>query len=109
MLVGCAPSSAIEKIVMLAIECSKPAAMKANRHHQIRMHFVASLVVRVLVHSARQTSQLHNAPRAISAVAEAPILAAEATKISAPPSFKIWPPAPSQKTSASSAEPARLP
>jgi hypothetical protein len=63
---------------MLATECSKPAAMKANRRHQIRLHLAASPVARALVHNARQTSQLHRAPRAISASGAALILAAEA-------------------------------
>src|SRR5579862_3158248 len=100
---------AIEKIVILAIECSKPAEMKAKRHHQMRMHLAASLVARALVHSARQTSQLHKAPRATRASAGAFILAAEAAKMRSAPSFRIWPPPPSQKTKASKAEPKRLP
>src|SRR5579863_3619174 len=96
---------AIEKIVILATECSNPAAMKAKRHHQIRMHLAASLVARALVHSARQTSQLHKAPRATSASGAAFILAADALKIRSAPSFRICPPPPSQKIAANKAEP----
>src|SRR5579872_3699261 len=91
------------------MECSKPAAMKAKRHHQIRMHLAASLVARALVHSARQTSQLRKAPRATRASGAAFIFAAEALNTRSAPSLRICPPPPSQKIAGRAAEPARLP
>src|SRR5580700_3722962 len=75
---GWSPSRATANTVILATECSKPQAMKANRHHQIRMHLAASEVARELVQMARQTSQLHSAARATRASVGALILAADA-------------------------------
>src|SRR5579872_1499713 len=94
---------------MFATECSKPDAMKAKRHQKIRMHLAASLVVRALVQIARHTSQLQRAARATSCKAGAFILAAATVKMRSAPCFKIAPPPPSLKRTASSAEPMRLP
>lgn len=67
---GCTPpSQAVAKLVMLATECSKPQAMRANKHQKIKMPRAASELARSAVQSARQTSQLHRMPRARSASA----------------------------------------
>ena len=40
--------------------CSYPLEINANKHQNIKMHFAASLLVRLDVQSARHTNQLHN-------------------------------------------------
>src|SRR4030088_2367807 len=49
--------------VMLTMECSNPAAMKAKRAHQISTSLAGSLLVRDAIHSARQTSMLQSTAR----------------------------------------------
>ena len=48
---------------MLAIECSKPAEMKASRPHHRTMSLAPSLAARAAIHRARQTSMLQSTAR----------------------------------------------
>ena len=68
-----------------------------------------SLVVRALIHSARQTSQLQRMPLATSASGAACILASAVLKIRSAPDLRIAPPPPSQNNVATSMAPSRLP
>ena len=83
--------------------------MNANRHQKITPSLAASLVVRAVIQSARQTSQLHRMARANSSPAGAFIFAAATLCSSGAPSPSSAPPPPATKISASSTAPARLP
>src|SRR5437660_8330632 len=71
--------------VMLTIECSKPAAMNAKRHHQMRTSLAESLLVREAIHSARQTSMLQSTARQKSCPLVAWILPVTAEVMKAKP------------------------
>src|ERR1700733_1486296 len=83
--------------------------MKAKRHHQISTHLAASLVVRADVQIARQTSRLQSGARATSDSTEALSLPAATVISHWLFECSIAPPPPQTKTSASAAQPARLP
>src|SRR5207302_11109695 len=76
---------ATPKIVMLAIECSRPTAMKAIRHHQMSMTLAASLRVRAAIHTARQTSMLQASARQNSCAPGAAFLALTSDSMKASP------------------------
>ena len=59
----CGRNIAIPKRLWFAILCSNPLPMKANRHQKIMINLAVSLCVRKEIHTAKQTSQLHNIPR----------------------------------------------
>ena len=63
-------------MVTLAIECSKPEAMKASSAHQSTMSLAASDRVRAAIQRARQTRALHSTARQNSCGPEAASLAA---------------------------------
>src|SRR5215472_8943725 len=93
--------------VMLAMLCSKPEPMKANRHQKIITSFAASLVARMLVHTARHTSQLHSTALRNSGQNGALTLAS-ATDVTNPLALVTAAPE-SHTMDASSTEPMRLP
>src|SRR5690242_2695313 len=71
--------------VMFTIECSKPAAMKAKRHHQMSTSLALSLLVRDAIHRARQTSMLQSTARQKSWLLVAWILPVTAEVMKASP------------------------
>src|SRR5579871_4648619 len=83
--------------------------MKPKRHHQMKMHFAASLVVRADIQIARQTSQLQSAARATSERTGAFILAVATVIRNWLFEWSIAPPPPQMKTSAKTTQPTRLP
>ena len=62
--------------VMFATLCSKPAPMKAKRHQKMSTSRAVSSLVRIPIHTARQTRALQSTPRKNSSLAGAAILAA---------------------------------
>src|SRR3712207_7709993 len=55
--------AASEKVVMLAIECSKPEPMKASSPHHRTANRAPSVAARVAIQTARETSALHRTAR----------------------------------------------
>jgi hypothetical protein len=79
--------SAMEKMNMLATECSYPAATKIVIGEKISMILAAALSARPAIQIARHTSQLHRIPRATSSTEPADILAETIEK-------NVWLPSP---------------
>src|SRR5918911_4631579 len=68
--------AASEKVVMLAIECSKPEPMKASSPHHRTANRAPSVAALVAIQTARQTSALHRTARQNSCGPVAAVLAA---------------------------------
>ena len=54
---ACSENKATENSVMVAMGCSKPTSMKANKHQKMMIHLAGSFVVRAAPKIARQTIQ----------------------------------------------------
>src|SRR5689334_18672030 len=83
--------------------------MKAKRHHQMRMHFAASLLVRADIQMARQTSQLQSVARATKESTDALSFPAATVISHWLLECSMAPPPPQTKISARTMQPARLP
>ena len=53
---ACSENKATKNSVMMAIDCSKPNAMKANKYQKMMIHLAVSFVVRDVPQVARQVN-----------------------------------------------------